>query len=29
MGYGETRAEAIAALIVEAGDGDYSIAEES
>jgi hypothetical protein len=29
MGYGKTREEAIADLIVEAGDGDYSIAEES
>jgi hypothetical protein len=29
MGYGRTREAAIADLIVEAGDGDYSIAEES
>jgi hypothetical protein len=28
MGYGKTREEAIAELILEAGDGDYSIAEE-
>jgi hypothetical protein len=29
MGYGRTREAAIADLIVEAGDGDYSIAEQA